>query len=167
MLHEVFHFSFTVSDIETSVRWYRDVLGLELVHRQRQDNDYTRRLVGMPDAVLEVAQLRIGEASPAMSTHVLELVEYVEGAGERVPLRTNNVGVAHLAFVVTDIHDEYERLRSLGVEFRSPPVEIAAGVNRGGYSCYLSDPDGITLELIQPSRERQQQYGILAGAEAG
>jgi lactoylglutathione lyase len=162
VLHEVFHFSFTVSDIEASIRWYRDVLGLELVHRQRQDNDYTRTLVGMPGAVLEVAQFRLPGTAPAMSTHLLELVEYDEGAGERIPLRTNNVGVAHLAFVVTGIQDEYERLRSLGVEFRNRPVEIAEGVNRGGYSCYFSDPDGITLELIQPSRERQEQYGILA-----
>jgi catechol 2,3-dioxygenase-like lactoylglutathione lyase family enzyme len=162
VLHEVFHFSFTVSDIEASIAWYRDVLELELVHRQRQDNEYTRTLVGMPDAVLEVAQFRIARTVPAMSTHVLELVEYVAGAGETLPLRTNNVGVAHLAFVVTGIHDEYERLRSLGVEFRNPPVAIVEGVNRGGYSCYFNDPDGITLELIQPSRERQEQYGILA-----
>src|SRR5262249_9400833 len=123
MLHGVFHFSFTVSDIEASVAWYRDVLGLELVHRQRQDNQYTRTLVGMPDAVLEVAQFRIYEAPPTMPTHMLELVEYVEGAGCRVDLATNNTGVAHLAFVVTSIHDEYERLRTQGVFFRNPPVE--------------------------------------------
>jgi lactoylglutathione lyase len=162
MLHEVFHFSFTVSDIDTSVRWYRDVLGLELVHRQRQDNEYTRRLVAMPDAVLEVAQFRLHDAEPAMSSHFLELVEYVRPPGDRIPLDTNNVGVAHLAFVTTSIHDEFGRLRSLGVAFRNPPVEIAEGVNRGGYSCYFSDPDGITLELLQPSQERQLHYGLLS-----
>jgi catechol 2,3-dioxygenase-like lactoylglutathione lyase family enzyme len=165
MLHGVFHFSFTVSDIEASVSWYRDVLGVEVVHRQRQDNEYTRTLVGMPDAVLEVAQFGIPGAPPPMSTHVLELVEYVEGGGRPVDLATNNTGVAHLAFVVTSIHEEYERLRGRGVVFRNPPVEIEEGVNRGGYSCYFSDPDGITLELIQPSLERQRHYGLLA-AEA-
>jgi len=164
VLHEVFHFSFTVSDIDASVRWYRDVLGLELVHRQRQDNDYTRTLVGIPDAVLEIAQLRVPGTAPAMSTHMLELVEYVEGAGETFGLRPNDVGAAHIAFVVTGIHEEYERLRSLGVAFRNAPVEIAAGVNRGGYSCYFSDPDGITLELLQPSQERQEHYGIVPGS---
>ena len=164
MLQEVFHFSFTVSDIEASVRWYRDVLGLELVHRQRQDNDYTRTLVAMPTAVLEVAQFRLPTVASAMSTHMLELVENAEPPGERVPLTTNNIGVAHLAFVVTGLHDEYERLQSLGVSFRNPPVEITAGVNRGGYSCYFSDPDGITLELVEPSHERQQQFGILVGS---
>jgi hypothetical protein len=42
----------------------------------------------------------------------------------------------------------------LGVEFCSPPVAITAGANRGGFTCYLRDPDGITLELFQPAEER-------------
>ena len=167
MLHDVFHFSFTVSDIETSVRWYQEVLGLELVHRQRQENEYTRRLVGMPEAVLEVAQLRIPGVEPAKSTHILELVEYRQGAGDRIALQTNNVGVAHLAFVVTAIHEEYERLRSLGVTFRNPPVEITAGANRGGYACYLHDPDGITLELLEPPSDRLREYGLATAVENG
>jgi lactoylglutathione lyase len=157
MLREIFHFSFTVSDLEESIRWYRDVLGLEFVHRQRQDNDYTRKLVAMPDAVLEIAQFRVPAVPPAMSTHVLELVQYVRPAGEPVDLKTNNTGVAHLAFVVDEIKTEFDRLSSAGVEFRNPPVEIMEGVNRGGYSCYLSDPDGITLELIQLSPKRQRE----------
>ena len=37
----VLHFSFTVSDIDKSVRWYTDVLGLELVNRQRQNNQFS------------------------------------------------------------------------------------------------------------------------------
>jgi catechol 2,3-dioxygenase-like lactoylglutathione lyase family enzyme len=162
MLRGIFHFSFTVSDIENSVSWYRDVLGLELIHRQRQDNEYTRTLVGLPNAVLEVAQFGIPSVPPPMSTHVLELVEYVEGDGGRIDLATNNTGVAHLAFVVTSIDEEYERLRLQGVVFRNPPVQIMEGANRGGYSCYFSDPDGITLELIQPPLERQKHYGLLA-----
>jgi len=163
MLHDVFHFSFTVSDLEESVRWYTEVLGLELVHRQRQDNAYTRTLVGFPDAVLEIAQLKVRSTQPRLSTHILELVQYVRASGTRLPLATNNVGVAHLAFVVTNIHQEYGRLRSQGVAFRNAPVEIAEGVNRGGYSCYFGDPDGITLELLQPSPGRQRELGLAAG----
>jgi hypothetical protein len=37
-----------------------------------------------------------------------------------------------------------------GVQFRSEPVEITSAVNRGAWGVYLSDPDGITLELRQP-----------------
>ncbi|MEX0743631.1 MAG: VOC family protein, partial [Actinomycetota bacterium] len=56
-LRGVWHFSFTVSDLDRSIAFYRDLVGLELVHTQEQDNTYTRRLVGFPDAVLRVAQL--------------------------------------------------------------------------------------------------------------
>lgn len=160
MLHDVFHFSFTVADIEASVAWYTEVLGLELVHRQRQDNEYTRTLVGIPDAVLEVAQFRFRNVPPRLSTHMLELVEYVQPKGAVQPLRTNDVGTAHIAFVVTEIQAEYERLRGQGVAFRNPPVEITAGANKGGFACYFSDPDGITFELLQPPAARLQKLGL-------
>jgi catechol 2,3-dioxygenase-like lactoylglutathione lyase family enzyme len=149
VIRQVFHFSFTVSNLDRSVAWYTNALGLELVHRQRQDNQYTRQLVGFENAILEVAQFKIANVSPELSTHVLELVEYVQPRGKPIQLDTCNPGVAHLAFVVSDIHDEYNRLRNKGVRFRSAPVEITAGVNRGGHTCYFWDPDGITLELVQ------------------
>jgi catechol 2,3-dioxygenase-like lactoylglutathione lyase family enzyme len=37
-----------------------------------------------------------------------------------------------------------------GVRFRSEPVAIEAGINKGGYTVYFLDPDDITLEIIQP-----------------
>ncbi|GAA3700981.1 hypothetical protein GCM10022224_078550 [Nonomuraea antimicrobica] len=161
MIADVLHFSFTVSDIERSVRWYTEVLGLELVHRQRQDNAYTRMLVGIEGAVLEVAQLKIPGAAPAYSTHMLELIEYVQArGGSPESLPTNQVGVAHLALVVTDIHERHERMRAAGVAFRNPPVEITAGANKGGWACYLHDPDGCTIELLQFSSERAARLGL-------
>lgn len=166
MIADVLHFSFTVSDIERSVAWFVDVLGLELVHRQRQENEYTQKLVGMTGAVLEVAQLKLPSLDPVYSTHMVELIEYVEPAGERPLLPTNNVGVAHLALIVTDIHERYERMRAQGVEFVNPPVEITAGANKGGWACYLRDPDGLTLELLQPSPQRLAAIGLADDAPA-
>jgi catechol 2,3-dioxygenase-like lactoylglutathione lyase family enzyme len=154
------HFSFTVSDIERSIDWYTNVLGLELVHRQRQDNEYTRALVGFPDAILEVAQFRIPDVTPAHSTHMLELVEYVQAKGTHPPLPTNQIGVAHLAFVVNDIHRRHERMEAAGVAFGSSPVAITQGANAGGWSCYFHDPDGITLELLQFSEARMRGLGL-------
>jgi catechol 2,3-dioxygenase-like lactoylglutathione lyase family enzyme len=141
------HFAFTVSDIETSVHWYEVILGLRRVARQRQDNAYTRQMVGFADAVLEVAEFEIDPQNPNLT---LELIQYVSPPGYRTSLSTVNVGVAHLSFVVADIESEYRRLAGLGVEFISPPVDISEGMNKGGRACYLKDPDGITLELFQP-----------------
>jgi catechol 2,3-dioxygenase-like lactoylglutathione lyase family enzyme len=148
------HFSFTVSDLERSVHFYCDILGLELVHRQEQANPYTRQLVGYPDAHLRVAQLRIRGAPTTRSGHLIELVEYVAPRGQKVDTRTFNPGTAHLAFEVDDIQAEYQRLVVQGVRFRSEPVIIEAGINRGGYTVYFLDPDDITLELLQPPPAR-------------
>jgi catechol 2,3-dioxygenase-like lactoylglutathione lyase family enzyme len=160
MIAGVLHFSFTVSDIERSIAWYTDVLGLELVHRQRQDNPYTRTLVGFPDAVLEVAQFRIDGVSPGLSTHMLELIQYVEGGTDVGRPKVNGVGGAHLAVLVDDAHAEYERLIAAGVVFANPPVEVTAGVNAGGFAAYFEDPDGIALELMQFPADRATALGI-------
>lgn len=157
MMIGVFHFSFTVSDIEKSVTWYRDILGLELVNRQRQENEYTKKLVGMPDAVLEVARLRIPGLRLGASDHILELVQYVVAPGPIVPLDTNSPGIAHFAFLVDDIIERFNKLQNLGVSFRNPPVTITDGTNRGGMACYFHGPDGETLEFLQPSPERLDQ----------
>lgn len=149
----LWHFSFHVSDLDRSVQFYSEMLGMELVLRQDQSGDYTARLVGYRDARLRVAQLRIGERSEgSFSTHDLELVEYSSPRVAAAPIERARPGTAHLAFVVDDLANEYERLTTAGVDFVSPPNEITSGVNRGGACCYFLDPDGITLELVQPHR---------------
>ena len=53
--------------------------------------------------------------------------------------------------MVDDTNAEFERRRELGVHFKAEkPIAIEAGVNKGGYTIYFTDTDGITLELIQP-----------------
>ena len=160
MIADVLHFSFTVSDIDASIAWYTEDLGLRLVHRQRQENEYTPRLVGIPGTVLDVAQFAIPGLDSRFSTHMLELVQYVRPDGGRHDLATNRVGVAHLALLVTDLHDTYERMRDRGVFFQSEPIAITEGANAGGYACYLHDPDGITIELMQFSKSRAEALGM-------
>lgn len=150
MLVGVVHAGFTVSNLDRSVDWYCEVLGLELLSRQRNDNEYTRLLVGMEEAVLEIAFFRLPGAG-APSGQVLELMQYIAPTGSKPSLRTNDVGVGHFALAVDDLTAEYERLRDLGVRFRNPPVTVSEGLNKGKAACYLLDPDDITIELIQPA----------------
>jgi catechol 2,3-dioxygenase-like lactoylglutathione lyase family enzyme len=154
MLTGIFHFSFTVGDIEESKDFYGRLLGMELVHEMRHTHPYTSRQIGYENADLLVAAFRIAGLEPQSSTHVLELIEYRHPKGVRLDTSTNNVGSAHLAFVVDDIFAEYERLTAEGVSFRSEPVRIEAGVNEGGYTVYFRDCNGITLEMVQPRPKR-------------
>lgn len=150
MIRGIWHFSFTVSDLERSIRFYRDLLGFELVHQQEQANEYTRKLVGYPDAHLKIAAFAMPGRVEAISSHDLELVQYVIPKGKRGDIGICNPGAAHLAVCVDDIHVRYNRLEAAGVTFFSPPNAITAGMNRGGFTCYFYDPDYIVLEMVQP-----------------
>lgn len=152
----IWHVGFTVSDIETSVRFYRDALGLRLRHRQEQANAYTARFVGYPDAHLRVAQFELPGGSAGASGHVLELCEYVHPRGEPVPPGTNAVGNVHLAFEVDDVDALFARLVDAGATPVSDPVDITTGINAGGKTVYLRDPDRITIELVQPPPGRRE-----------
>lgn len=167
MIIGLLHHGITVSNIEDAIAWYRDVLGLEFIHRQRQENAYTPILVGVPGAVLEVAQLKVPSPLPRLSTHELELIQYVSQGTDGDPVPVNQVGTAHLAFLVTDIQELYDKARTRGAVFRNPPTAITEGANEGGYGCYLHDPDGNTLEFIQPSptRMRDMQRMLAHSAE--
>jgi catechol 2,3-dioxygenase-like lactoylglutathione lyase family enzyme len=154
MILGVWHFSFTVSDMERSVAFYRDVLGFELIHRQSSSSEYIRRLVGYPDAELRVAMFAVPGQPRGISSHDLELVEYLVPRGARGDAEIRNPGEAHLAVTVTDIAETYARLVALGVRFFSPPNPITAGVNEGGFACYFHDPDRIVIELLQPPAKR-------------
>lgn len=154
----IWHFSFTVSDLEAAIAFYRDLLGFEVVHRQTQDNAYTRRLVGYPDAVLEVAQLAAPGQPRGLSTHDLELVRYVSPDGRSMPREIRDPGQAHLALAVEDADAVHARLSGAGVRFVTPPNAITSGVNTGGKACYFFGPDDIVHELLEPPAERRSAY---------
>jgi lactoylglutathione lyase len=150
MVNGLWHFSFTVSDLQRSIEFYCGLLGMQLRLCQDQNNEYTRKLVGYADANLKVAQLSLAGTSIGPSGHVLELVQFLHPIFPPNPPGTGRPNSAHMAFTVEDIHAEYKRLSAAGVKFRSEPIPIAAGVNRGGATVYFLDPDGVTLELLQP-----------------
>jgi catechol 2,3-dioxygenase-like lactoylglutathione lyase family enzyme len=139
------HFNFTVADMDRSLVFWRDTLGLEVLNDWVSEADYLAEITGHPRVRLRLAFLRL----PGTEAK-LELIQYLDPAGAPRDLPTNVPGAAHLCFDVPDVRATYDDLRARGVAFRSAPVEITSAANRGAWGVYLSDPDGITLELRQP-----------------
>ena len=144
------HTGFTVSDLDRSVAFYRDLLGCEVLATQEKQGGYLAAIVGYPDAHVRMAHLRV----PG-SEHVIELFEYLAPAGGHADVEPRNVGASHLCFIVSDLPALYDSLLEHGVSsFVSPPIEVDTGINRGGLALYLRDPDGIMVELFQPPAAR-------------
>ena len=145
MLKAIHHSGVTVSDLERSLKLYRDVLGLELlVVFDRTEADIAQ-VVGYPGARIRIAFLR----APGDSAR-LELLQYLAPVGTTRQMETCDPGTGHVCFRVEDIQAVYRRLRAAGIDLRSEaPVEITQGPNRGAYALYFRDPDGYTVELLQ------------------
>src|SRR5438132_7860553 len=127
MLIAYWHFSFTVSDIERSVDFYTRIVGMELVHRQEQHNEYTARLVAFDNAHLKVAQLTIPGLHKQRSGHLLELVEYVQPQCAPTDTARCGPGSAPLAFQGQDGVAGYRRLKGLRARCKSAPQRLTGG----------------------------------------
>ena len=149
MLKSVFHTSWTVENLERSIAFYRDLLGFELVGTRERQGIEIETVVGFAKADLHIAFLRIPGALVGISGHHLELIEYRHPRGVKFDIRTCDTGSAHLALETDTIHADCERLRHAGVHIVSDPVVFKGGVAGEVLACYLRDPDGFTIELVQ------------------
>jgi catechol 2,3-dioxygenase-like lactoylglutathione lyase family enzyme len=149
-VRSVWHAGFSVRDIEASIAFWTEAIGLVLRHRQIQENEYTSLLVGYPDVRLSVAQLRLPDGGFGASGHVIELIEYQRPVGDDPAPENARIGSGHIALEVDDIDAMRERCERMGAVFLSPTLDITAGINRGGKAVYGRAPDGITFELVQP-----------------
>ena len=146
-LNDIHHIGLTVSDIERSIRFYRDLLGMALIRRRPHVTaDYVAKQTGYEGVELNVASFKVGDDSGQS----LEVVQYMNHTGPPLDQATNRPGSSHLCLLVTDLRSCYHDLSAQGVRFKSEPVTITAGPNEGGLVVYLYDPDGYALELFQP-----------------
>src|SRR5262245_24045603 len=156
----VYHTGFTVSDIERSIVFYRDVLGLKLIKRQTGTAQYLATITGFEGVRFEFAYLQ-----PAAGGSMLELLQYVSHPAAATDRATNRPGNGHLCFRVDDVRSACAELRRRGVTLISEATEITAGAHAGGWGVYLRDPDGFTVELYQgPSASPADTPAAAAGA---
>jgi lactoylglutathione lyase len=144
MIVGAWHTGFQVADLDRSLSFYRDLLGLEEVWRRVVTEEYIRTLVGYPGLELHQALLRI----PGTDHH-LELLDYRNVERAAVDTRTANPGTAHICLLVKGLAPMFDRLLNAGVTFISPPVVPTAGPNKGRLVAYMCDWDGIRVELVQ------------------
>jgi catechol 2,3-dioxygenase-like lactoylglutathione lyase family enzyme len=128
--------------------FYRDILGLPVRARGEERGGEVARIVGVADLHVRWADLCLPDA------RVLELIEPVHGSHVDVAPDISTPGATHVALRVTDAQAAYHRLVSAGVPVRSEPVALTGSAGWQGARCfYTTDPDGVTIELIEWSSE--------------
>jgi glyoxylase I family protein len=138
------HVSITTGDLQRSLAFYRDLLGLPVLSVGEATGEDIGTITGFPGARALYADLDLGEGQ------VLELLEYVEPAGVAIRQRTCDPGSGHLSFVVDGIDEYHATLAAAGATVRSKPIDLHEGGHWDGTRVmYVVDPDGVTLELLE------------------
>jgi glyoxylase I family protein len=141
------HTGITVSNLERSLAFWRDVLGFEVSHTAHQTGELAREITGIAGAEIKLVVLR------APGGHKIELLEYLAPPDRKhVNVRPCDVGAAHVALLVDDVDAVLERIAAFGWKAAGKPQMLTKGPNTGKRVVYVRDPDGTTIELMQRPR---------------
>ncbi len=137
------HVSISCADLESSLDFYVGVIGIGLHNRgEAQGGEF--EITGIANPRVRWADLRLDDG------RVLELIEFADPRGTPSRPEPNDPGATHISLRVPDALAAYERLRAAGAHCRSEPVTIdAPGAWNGSRAFYVTDPDGVTVELIE------------------
>src|SRR5512132_1933958 len=135
----------TVSDMDSAVEFY-SALTFQKVSDVEVLGDEFEHLEGVFGARMRIVRMQLGN-------EYLDLTQYLAPPGRPIPAdsRSNDLWFQHIAIVVRDMGEAFEKLRALKVQFVStgpqtlpPSIKAAAGIK----AFYFRDPDQHNLEII-------------------
>jgi len=142
------HTGITVSNLERSLAFWRDVLGFEFSHTAHQKGELAQEITGVEGAEIKLAVLR------APGGHKIELLEYLAPADrKRADIRPCDVGSVHVALLVHDLDAVLEKIAASDWKVAGKPQKLQSGPNAGKRVVYVRDSDGTTIELMQIAKE--------------
>ena len=120
---ELIHTCYRIGDIDRSVAFY-EALGFEERRRMPIREEAINVFMGLP-----------GDGDRLELTYNHGVTEYTHGTGYN-----------HIAITVEDMDGTLERLAGVGIEPEKPPYSVREG---GSRLCFVRDPDGYRIELIE------------------
>ncbi len=141
MIRGIHHVAVHVRDLDRMLAFYKDAFGFELVGEafSWSDDEFIDRIVDVPGSAARGAMLRAG-------TCYMELFQYsAPTPTHERPLQPFDKGYTHFCVDVTDIEQEYTRLKGLGMTFSQPgPIDVGHVK-----TIYGRDPEGNLIEIQQ------------------
>jgi len=120
---ELIHTCYRIGDVDRSVAFY-EALGFEEMGRMPIREEAINVFMGLP-----------GDGARLELTHNFGVDSYELGTGYN-----------HIAVAVEDLDGTLERLAAKGIEPEKPPYTVREG---GSRLCFVRDPDGYRIELIE------------------
>lgn len=135
------HSGIVVSNLETSLPFYRDMLGLQPWWDEVEEGPFVEAVTGVAGARIHTVKLK------APNGVSIELLQYLN-TPKPVPQlsRANDVGCNHVALQVDDLDGLYGKAIAAGIRFNTAPVIAAGGKAK---VTYCRDPEGVLLELVE------------------
>ena len=144
-----FHGGITVRDMDESLKFYRDGLGLSMKFDRLLEGGYLKVALDLKFDVIRAAYLNIPGGG------YIELLEYQGIERLSAASRPCDFGAGHFCMYVKGIDEIAQKMICLGYVARSQGcVDITEGPNKGARSLYLSDPDGYYIELFQRTEDK-------------
>lgn len=135
MINGIHHTSMTTVDLDRMVEFYTQSLGFEVAWMSAGLS------LGKESGPVRLAMLRSGTSF----VRALQRTDY-DGPSPYLETLLGTPGYKDIAFDVTDIEAEYDRLSAAGMKFLLPPTAFdEAGI----VMAYLEDPDGNLVQLVE------------------
>ena len=139
MIRDFRHVCIIVGNLERSLRFYRDVLGLKVSKILTVEGKELQELFHLKKAKLTYAKLYTPRQS-RKNPPIFELHYW------HTPARRPQRGFNHISFTVDHLSREYKRLKESGVRFISGPKKVSYSRSR---ICFAYDPDHYLIEFIE------------------
>ena len=152
----IHHVGLTVGDLERSVDVYTRYFGLREIARNELRGRMISAQTDLDGVVIDVALL-------AGANTLLELLCYRSPQGTATAPRACDPGTVHVCLVVDDLDATYAAMRDGGVAMHARPASLGAGTKM----VYVRDPDGIFVEVIEPTDDLSLGALLSHGESAG
>ena len=142
MIHSLEHVGLSVSNMERSLVFYRDFIGMKVVLEVDFSDERMEKITGIHDAKCKIVHLQLGNT-------ILELFQYYSPIGKPIPpeRRQCDNGFTHIGFGVTEIRAQVKQLKKRGIKLLGELTEVRPGA----WVVYFYGPDGEVCEFRQVS----------------
>lgn len=136
------HFGIVVNNMEKSLHFYRDLLGLKVKTDALEEGEFIDTVLGLHKVKVRTIKMLADEGNV-----LVELLWFQSHPSKKKgDDKIFNIGFSHLALTVKDIGQVYEKLKKEGIKFNSSPQISPNGKVK---VAFCRDFDGLPVELVE------------------